>query len=376
MKFGKITQSGLNLSADFSEIPAQFSANIQIEAEIDHSYSSYVFTPAVGYFDGIKYTSGSIEVEDGVMKLPADAFHFNGMIAISFGFLQGEEFINTNPISFVVNNAPGHFDPLPAANTWQALVTALVDSYMTAEASKFIPAVGENGNWFVNGGDTGVQAQGPKGDEGEGATVDVGSVTTSAAGSNAEVHNSGTTTAAVFDFVIPRGPAGPAGAGVPEGGTEGQIIVKQSDGSTKWEDMPNTEIVLNPSGGLIKSNEGEYGIKVDATDETNGSGITLTAEGVKLTTADENIKGGIVGTAKTDNQTEPVGIGKDGKLYTAPPVPNGGSAGKYLGFSDGGPAWLNIDSGLSSSSTNPVQNKAIYEAIGDISTALTAILGV
>lgn len=37
---------------------------------------------------------------------------------------------------------------------------------------------------------------------------------------------------------------------------------------------------------------------------------------------------------------------------------------------------LNVDSSLSTSSTNPVQNKAIYSAIGDIKTALNNILGV
>lgn len=34
-----------------------------------------------------------------------------------------------------------------------------------------------------------------------------------------------------------------------------------------------------------------------------------------------------------------------------------------------------VDSGLSSSSTNPVQNKAVYSAIGDIKSALNSILG-
>ena len=36
----------------------------------------------------------------------------------------------------------------------------------------------------------------------------------------------------------------------------------------------------------------------------------------------------------------------------------------------------NVDTELSTTSTNPVQNKVIANAIGDISTALNAILGV
>ena len=37
---------------------------------------------------------------------------------------------------------------------------------------------------------------------------------------------------------------------------------------------------------------------------------------------------------------------------------------------------ITVDSAMSSTSTNPVQNKIIYAAIGDIKTALNTILGV
>ena len=53
---------------------------------------------------------------------------------------------------------------------------------------------------------------GPKGDAGNAATVAVGTTTTGAAGTNASVTNSGTTSAAVFNFTIPRGDTGDTGA--------------------------------------------------------------------------------------------------------------------------------------------------------------------
>jgi hypothetical protein len=53
---------------------------------------------------------------------------------------------------------------------------------------------------------------GPKGDPGAAATIAVGTTTTGAAGTNASVTNSGTTSAAVFNFTIPRGDTGAAGA--------------------------------------------------------------------------------------------------------------------------------------------------------------------
>lgn len=55
-------------------------------------------------------------------------------------------------------------------------------------------------------GDTG--AQGQQGIQGEAATIEVGSVTTTTYGNPARVTNSGTSSEAVFDFVIPQGRPG------------------------------------------------------------------------------------------------------------------------------------------------------------------------
>ena len=89
------------------------------------------------------------------------------------------------------------------------------------------------------------------GEGGGGATVEVGTTTTLPAGSNATVTNSGTETDVVLNFGIPQGikgdtgaqgpqgaqgPKGDTGAGVPNGGTTGQFLVKNSntDQDTKW----------------------------------------------------------------------------------------------------------------------------------------------
>jgi hypothetical protein len=52
---------------------------------------------------------------------------------------------------------------------------------------------------------------GPSGAPGAAATVQVGTVATGPAGSNASVVNIGTSSAAILDFTIPQGPAGPTG---------------------------------------------------------------------------------------------------------------------------------------------------------------------
>lgn len=53
--------------------------------------------------------------------------------------------------------------------------------------------------------------QGPAGADGAAATISVGTVTTGEPGTSASVTNSGTSSAAVFNFTIPRGDTGPQG---------------------------------------------------------------------------------------------------------------------------------------------------------------------
>ena len=53
---------------------------------------------------------------------------------------------------------------------------------------------------------------GPTGASGRAATISIGNVSTAEPGQNASVTNAGTTEAAVFDFVIPRGATGATGA--------------------------------------------------------------------------------------------------------------------------------------------------------------------
>lgn len=87
-------------------------------------------------------------------------------------------------------------------------------------------ATGAQGPKGENGADGAPGEQGPKGDpgpagadgepgpagaDGKAATIQVGSVVASAPGSSPRVVNTGTESAAVFNFVLPRGEAGPQG---------------------------------------------------------------------------------------------------------------------------------------------------------------------
>lgn len=92
------------------------------------------------------------------------------------------------------------------ATTWNNLVP-LTDITGPQGATGATGATGSTGPQGATG-NTG--AQGPAGTA---ATVSVGTVTTGAPGTSVAITNAGTTSAAVFNFTIPRGDTGAAGAG-------------------------------------------------------------------------------------------------------------------------------------------------------------------
>ncbi len=74
-------------------------------------------------------------------------------------------------------------------------------------------ATGSQGPIGLTGATGATGSQGEQGIPGTAATITIGTVTTGAAGSEAIVTNSGTSSAAVFNFTIPQGEQGTAGAG-------------------------------------------------------------------------------------------------------------------------------------------------------------------
>lgn len=107
-----------------------------------------------------------------------------------------------------------------AANRLAAIIGA-IDGVITGSGAP-LAAVGDDGSYYfdmANGGFYGPKTEGVwgtknfdmRGPRGFAATVEVGTVTTGAAGSNASVTNSGDANDATFDFVIPKGDKGDTG---------------------------------------------------------------------------------------------------------------------------------------------------------------------
>lgn len=158
------------------------------------------------------------------------------------------------------------------------------------------------------GADGAAGPAGPKGDTGDAgadgaaATVAVGTVTTGAAGSDAAVTNSGTTSAAVLDFAIPKGEDGVTPSvtigttTTGEAGTNAQVT---NDGTA-----PN--VVLNfviPKGEKGDTGaagaEGAQGPKGD----TGAAGVSITA--IALTT---DVDGKVTGGTATMSDSSTVTI--------------------------------------------------------------------
>ena len=77
-----------------------------------------------------------------------------------------------------------------------------------------------------------------------------------------------------------------------------------------------TEVTIDPNGGLQNTPKG-LSIKGDSTAQ-GGPGIATGSTGAYSPISSDGKRGSIIGVRKTDQQTEAVGIGSDGKLYTKP----------------------------------------------------------
>lgn len=107
----------------------------------------------------------------------------------------------------------------------------------------FLPNVSSAGvlSWTNKAGldnPTSVNIKGAKGDTGAAATIRIGSVTTGAAGSNASVTNSGTTSDVVLNFTLPRGKDGTGGGG-------GTVTVDDELSDTSTNPVQNKVVTMN-----------------------------------------------------------------------------------------------------------------------------------
>jgi len=235
-------------------------------------------------------------------------------------------FINSRVPATIVWSTPGLLGVVPSTTVGATTTGAAGSSASVTNSGTLIDPIL---NFTIPQGATGATGatgpQGPQGNTGSAATIAAGTTTTGAAGSNASVVNSGTSSAAVFDFTIPRGNTGatgatgtaatitagtttttapgtnatvtnsgtsaaaifdfgiPRGAGVITGGTAGQYLAKASstDYDTVWSTITGTlayQGVWNASTNTptLTSSVGTNGYYyvVSVAGSTNLNGVT------------------------------------------------------------------------------------------------------
>ena len=110
----------------------------------------------------------------------------------------------------------------------------------------------------------------------------------------------------------------PSALGVLDGTDTNDTQPVHIDASGKLWTAPGggTEVTINPNGGLENTTSG-LSVKKNAT-PIGGPALVSEVSGLYVPFATNEKRGAILGTSKTNDQTEAVGIGTDGKLYTKP----------------------------------------------------------
>ena len=234
-------------------------------------------------------------------------------------------------------------------------------------------------------GERGVQgAQGPAGSA---ATITIGSVTTSAPGTSAQVTNRGTSSAAVLDFVLPKG----------KDGADGGVTVDDALSSTSTNPVQNNVIynaLLNKvgtdifsgfslmgAGATINWRQGSQPVgSINATNYTgtasaathDGAGNVITETYTKKADFDKTIGQLQVAFQEKVDRSDLSDVATSGQYsdlrgkpeYVVQSVNNvRPDENGNVSISVSGGSNVTVDTTLSATSNNAIANKAVYNAL-------------
>lgn len=138
MIFSTITQNNLNLATDTTEIPAQYSNNIQFKFIQDNErFSGYIPTIYIGVYDSamiecsdVINAGGAVVVDgDGVFAISNEIMYRNGFLAVGVTLTNNDENVSLKPVIYRIQASVGGLSPLPPdEGEWQQVVKAFVET--------------------------------------------------------------------------------------------------------------------------------------------------------------------------------------------------------------------------------------------------------
>ena len=138
MIFSTITQNNLNLAADTTEIPAQYSNNIQFKFIQDNErFSGYIPTIYIGVYDSamiecgdVISAGGAVVVDgDGVFAISNEIMYRNGFLTVGVTLTNNDENVSLKPVIYRIQASVGGLSPLPPdEGEWQQVVKAFVET--------------------------------------------------------------------------------------------------------------------------------------------------------------------------------------------------------------------------------------------------------
>lgn len=138
MIFSTITQNNLNLTADTTEIPAQYSNNIQFKFIQDNErFSGYIPTIYIGVYDSVMIecsdvinAGGAVVVDgDGVFAISNEIMYRNGFLVVGVTLTNNDENVSLKPVIYRIQASVGGLSPLPPdEGEWQQVVKAFVET--------------------------------------------------------------------------------------------------------------------------------------------------------------------------------------------------------------------------------------------------------
>lgn len=138
MIFSTITQNNLNLTADTTEIPAQYSNNIQFKFIQDNErFSGYIPTIYIGVYDSamiecgdVISAGGAVVVDgDGVFAISNEIMYRNGFLAVGVTLTNNDENVSLKPVIYRIQASVGGLSPLPPdEGEWQQVVKAFIET--------------------------------------------------------------------------------------------------------------------------------------------------------------------------------------------------------------------------------------------------------